>query len=120
MIEPQAATSTPSGTFAFGNIDEQEPNNGVSAGVATFTATTLSAVSDSNGTGNYSVNQTFGPVNFSVTAGLGSVSSTTSACTIGNGGNPCGLIFYVISGNRAVLMDATPGKSNPTLTIADQ
>ena len=128
MFEPQASSSAPSGSFAFGTIDPQEANVSGNDGVATFSGSplTVSGTTDNNSNGGGpQTGQTFGPLSVSTdaTTGVGIISSNSTVCTIG-GINPCQLIFYPISATRAVLMEIANGHgtvpSDPSLQIADQ
>ena len=96
----------------------------MASGIATFAAGSLSVTVDNNGGGNLATDQTFGPLNVSVSGtGLGSISPTSAVCTIGTGATPCQLIFYTISGTRAVLMDLTNGSgslTDPSVLIVDK
>ncbi len=123
MVEPQTA-KTMSGAFAGGTIDPQDPNDGASEFVVTFSGGAVSGTSDDNSSGSPSPNSSIPSTPFSIdSTGLGSIGS--SGCTIGGtGSSGCQLIFYVISSTHGVLMDLTNEKgnaqTNPTLQFADQ
>jgi len=133
MFEPQTSTSTPSGTFAFGEID-QASDNGINDGVATFSSGTVSVTSDNNGpsgSGGLQPDQTFNNLNVSAGAsGLEMISGNSSACQIqitsdATVSNPCQLIFYIINSGRAALLNISNGQGtsvpqNPNLQTADQ
>jgi hypothetical protein len=123
MIEPQTGTSA-SGTYAFGSIEPGDSNLSDNVGIATFSGGNVSGTTDSNSSGSQDPNQPIGTIPVSVDlTGLGSIGS--SGCTIGaTGPTGCQLIFYVISPNRAVLLnllnDHGNAQTDTSLQIADQ
>jgi hypothetical protein len=124
MIEPQTSAAAPTATYAFGTINPEGSIIDDNSGVATFSGGNISGTSDDNAGGSMNANQTFGPVSVSVDAsGLGSIGA--SGCTVGpTGPTGCQLIFYVISTNRAVLLNLLDGQGNAqnitALQLADQ
>jgi len=124
MLEPQTSTSAPTATYAFGTINPEDLSNDDNVGVATFSGGNISGTSDDNASGSITVNQTFGPTGVSVdSTGLGSIGA--AGCTVGGTGSTgCRQIFYVISANRAVLLNLLDGQgnaqTNTALQVADQ
>src|SRR5260370_39533488 len=51
--------SSASGTYAFGTIDQAEPNVGNESGVAIFASPNINGISDKNNNGSQAVGQTF-------------------------------------------------------------
>jgi hypothetical protein len=124
MLEPQTSTSAPTATYAFGTINPEDLSNDDNVGVATFSGGNVSGTSDDNSSGIITVDQTFGPSGVSVdSTGLGSIGA--AGCTVGGTGSTgCQQIFYVISANRAVLLNLLDGQgnaqTNTAIQLADQ
>ena len=120
MIEPQTSSSTPTGTYAFGTVNPEGWIIDDNSGVASFGGGNVVGTSDDNAGGFMTANQTFGPTGASVDAsGLGSIGP--AACTVGaTGSTGCQIIFYVISSNRAVLLNLLDSQGNAQNILALQ
>ena len=128
FFESQSAASfsntSVSGTYAFGTVDPEDPNVTDEDGVATFTSPTINGTSDDNGFGSQSPNNVFLPQSYSVDlTGLG---VSPAECTPGGtGGAGCQLAFYIISPNKAVVIQLenssiTEVKAISAIEIADK
>jgi hypothetical protein len=124
MIEPQTSTSAPNGTYAFGTLNPEGWIIDDTSGVATLSGGNIAGTTDDNAGGSMSANQTFGPNKASVdSTGLGSVGA--AGCSVGaTGSSGCQMIFYVISANRAALLNLLDSQGNAqnisALQSADQ
>ena len=115
------STSSATGSYAFGTVDPEDSNGGVSSGVAAFTPATSSInvtqdQNNSGGGGPQSGSQSF---TYTVdSTGLGMIPSSGSSCTISATSTTCQTVFYIISPTKAVVMDTQ--SSNPKAQLADK
>ena len=114
-VQSQSSTSTPSGTFAFGNISPQIAGSGETTGLAAFATPNINLTQDQNSSGTLTVDSTQS-MNYSTdSSGLGYI---PSGCSITATPTTCQTLFYIVSPTKAVIMNTTAGTAK--LTIADK
>jgi hypothetical protein len=112
------SNSSATGTYALGEVDPELISAGVISGVATFTpaTTSIDATFDANGSGGSPTPDTTQSLTYSIdSTGLGLI---PSGCSITATPITCNTVFYVISPDKAVVMD--PQASSPQIQTANK